>query len=46
MLTALVFFSFVWAAGMLLALVGYAALYLVYKHDGGRLHFFQWVTRI
>lgn len=46
MLTALVFFTALWASGLILYPLGALALYAMYRHDGGRLPFRQWIKRI
>lgn len=46
MLTLLVFFTALWASGLILYPLGALALYALYRHDGGKLPFFKWLKRI
>lgn len=46
MLAFLIVWVSLWAAGLILSPAAYIALYIIYKFDGGRLRFSQWIKRI
>ena len=46
MLAFLIVWVFLWSAWLILAPAAYIALYAIYKFDGGRVRFFQWIKRI
>ena len=46
MLAFPIVWMFLWSARLILTPSAYIALYAIYKFDGGRLRFSQWIKRI